>query len=185
VLGIELTLPDSPIADKAASSDHLNLLSDMVLAGIVTCGFAVSYNTAWALVGMTVMGGMFGHGIRFLALENGFTLDVATFLGGLGVGLVSGWMARSSKTPVAVIAFAGAVTMMPGLHLYRALAGAMQLARQLGKSESAAMAATLGNAVEACMVIGSLALGLILGARLVLAVAGWYDSQADLSRRPA
>src|SRR5262249_23700216 len=124
VLGVELTLPGPLLPEQGASADHLNLVSDVVLAGIVTCGFAVVYNTTRGQLGMAALGGMVGHGFRYLALEAGSSLVVATFLGGLAVGVVSAWMARSRKTPVAVIAFAGAVTMMPGLHMYRALAGA-------------------------------------------------------------
>jgi uncharacterized membrane protein YjjP (DUF1212 family) len=172
VLGIELTLPGPLPPDQGVRMDYLNLVSDMVLAGVVTCGFAVFYNTTWRHVGLAAVGGMAGHGLRFLALEAGCRLEVATFLGGLAVGVISGWMARSARTPVAVLAFAGAVTMMPGLHMYRALAGALQLARLTNEATPAALAATLGNASQACLVVSGLALGLILGARAVLALGG-------------
>jgi uncharacterized membrane protein YjjP (DUF1212 family) len=181
VLGVELTLPDPLPAEQAANADHLNLASDVVLAGIVTCGFAVFYNTAWAQLGLAALGGMTGHGLRFLALEAGWSLEAATFLGGLTVGAASAWMARTSKTPVAVIAFAGAVTMMPGLHLYRALAGAVQLARQTGQPDSVIVAATLGNALQACLVVSALAVGLLLGARAVLALTGERVARAKSS----
>jgi uncharacterized membrane protein YjjP (DUF1212 family) len=174
-LGIELVLPDSLPTDHGADADHLNLVSDVVLAGIVTCGFAVFYNTAWRQVGMAAVGGMAGHGLRFLALEAGCRLEAATFLGGFAVGAVSGWMARSGKTPVAVIAFAGAVTMMPGLQIYGALAGALQLARLTTEAGPAVMAGTLGNALLAGLVVSGLALGLIFGARSVLALGGGPD----------
>jgi uncharacterized membrane protein YjjB (DUF3815 family) len=143
----------------------------------VTCGFAVFYNTAWRQVGMAAVGGMAGHGLRFLALETGCRLEAATFLGGLAVGVVSGWMARSGKTPFAVIAFAGAVTMMPGLHIYRALGGALQLARLTSETGPEAMAGALGNASQAGLVVSGLALGLIFGARAVLALGGGIDSR--------
>jgi uncharacterized membrane protein YjjP (DUF1212 family) len=172
VLGAELTLSDSLLPDSGANADRLNLFSDVVLAGIVTCGFAVFYNTAWRQVGMAAVGGMAGHGLRFLALEAGCTLEAATFLGGLAVGVVSAWIARSGKTPVAVIAFAGAVTMMPGLPIYRALGGALQLARLTSETGPAAVAGALGNALQGGLVASALALGLILGARAVLALIG-------------
>jgi uncharacterized membrane protein YjjP (DUF1212 family) len=175
VLGVELILPGPLPTDQGAIVDHLNLVSDVVLAGIVTCGFAVFYNTAWRQVGLAAIGGMAGHGLRFLALEVGCRLEAATFLGGLAVGVVSSWIARSGKTPVAVIAFAGAVAMMPGLHIYRALGGALQLARLTNETDPAAMAMTLGNASQACVVVGGLALGLIFGARAVLALGGELD----------
>jgi uncharacterized membrane protein YjjP (DUF1212 family) len=176
VLGVELTLPDPCFTGQAAGADHLNLVSDMALAGIVTCGFAVFYNTPWRRLWMAAVGGMAGHGLRFLALEAGCSLEAATFLGGLTVGAISAGMARSSKAPVAVIAFAGAVTMIPGLSLYRALAGALQFARQPDGTDPVTVARTLGNAFQGCLVVSSLALGLILGARVVLALAGRRDS---------
>jgi uncharacterized membrane protein YjjP (DUF1212 family) len=175
ILGVELTLPDPISADQGASPDHLNLVSDVALAGIVTFGFAVFYNTAWRQLWMPVLGGMTGHGLRFLALEAGCRLEVATFLGGLVIGVISAWMARFSKTPVAVIAFAGAVTMIPGLSLYRALGGALQLARVPEITDPRTVDTTLGNALHGCMVVGVLALGLILGVRAVLMLAGKHD----------
>src|SRR5262249_39508673 len=111
IVGVELTLPDDVSFEPAAGADRLNIVSGMVLAGIVTCGFAVFYNTSWRLLWMPILGGMAGHGLRFIALEAGCTLLAATFLGSLAVGVASTWMARSSKLPIAVIGFAGAVTM--------------------------------------------------------------------------
>jgi uncharacterized membrane protein YjjP (DUF1212 family) len=176
VVGVELTLPGPFVAGQGIDADRLNLVSDVVLAGIVTCGFAAFYNTAWRQLWMAAVGGMAGHGLRFLALEGGCRLEEATFLGGLTVGAISAWMARSSKTPVAVIAFAGAVTMIPGLSLYRALAGALQLARLPEMADPRVVAGTFGNALQGGLVVSALALGLILGARVVLALAGERDA---------
>jgi uncharacterized membrane protein YjjP (DUF1212 family) len=176
VLGIELTVPAPLFANQGASADRLNLVSDMALAGIVTCGFAVFYNTSWRHLWMAAAGGVAGHGLRFLALEAGCWLEVATFLGGLTVGAVTAWMARSIKAPVAVLAFAGAVTMIPGLSLYRALGGALQLARLGDWADPGTVTATLGHAFQGCLVVSALVLGLILGARAVLALVGERDA---------
>ena len=172
LLGVELTLSAPVSVDQAPTPVHLNIVSDVVLAGIVTCGFAVFYNTPWRQLWMATLGGMAGHGLRFLALEAGCRLEAATFLGGLAVGVVAAWMARSWKMPVAVIAFAGAVTMIPGLHIYRALAGALQIARLADTTAPGTVAGTLGNALQGCIVVSGLALGLVLGARAVRALAG-------------
>lgn len=179
VLGIEVTLSGPPIAEQAASTDHLNIFSDMFLAGIVTCGFAVFYKTAWTHIGMTTVGGILGHGLRFLASEAGWSLEAATFLGGFTVGLVSAWIARSYKAPFAVIAFAGAVTMMPGVQIYRALAGSLQLARRQSETELSTIASTLGDALQSCLVVGALALGLIIAQRAVMLLAGKTNSAAS------
>jgi uncharacterized membrane protein YjjB (DUF3815 family) len=182
VIGVELTLPDPISVQQAVSPDHLNLLSDVALAGIVTCGFAVFYNTVWRQLWMTILGGMTGHGLRFLALEAGWRLEAATFLGGLAVGVISAWVARSRKLPVAVITFAGAVSMIPGLSLYRALVGVLQLARTGDSMGAGTVVAILGNAVQGSLVVSGLALGLILGTRAVLALPSEPDAQTGARR---
>jgi uncharacterized membrane protein YjjP (DUF1212 family) len=178
IVGVELTVPGPVFSEQATGADRLNLISDMTLAAIVTSGFAVFYNTPWRRLWMAAAGGMVGHGLRFLALQAGCGLEAATFLGGLAVGVIAAWMARFSKTPVAVIAFAGAVTMIPGLSLYRALAGAVQLGRLPDIPDPGAAARTIGYAWQGCLVAGALALGLILGARVVQALPGRRDSAA-------
>ncbi len=172
VLGVEVAVPAPLFPGPGGSADRLNLASDMALAGVATCGFAVFYNAPWRHIGMAAAGGMAGHGLRFLALEAGCRLEAATFLGGLAVGCIAAWLARSLKAPVALLAFAGAVTMIPGLSLYRALGGTLQLARQGDAADPDTVAATLGHAFHGCLVVTALVLGLLLGARIVLALAG-------------
>jgi uncharacterized membrane protein YjjP (DUF1212 family) len=178
VLGVELTVPSPLFSDPAGGAGRLNLASDMALAGVVTCGFAVYYNTATRHLWMAAVGGMVGHGLRYLALEAGCWPEAAAFLGGLAVGAVSAGMARLGKAPVAVIAFAGVVTMIPGLNLYGALAGALQLARLGYATDPATVARTLGHALQASLVVSGLALGLILGARAVRALTSERDAPA-------
>ncbi len=184
VVGVELTAPAPLFHEQGAAAIQLNLVSDMALAGVATCGFAVFYNTPWRHLWMAALGGMVGHGVRFLALQGGCWLESATFLGGLTVGAISAWMARSSRTPVAVIAFAGAVTMIPGLSLYRALGGALQLARQTDGASPAMATETLGDALQGCLVVSGLAIGLVLGVRTVQALAG-AQPRAERLIRPA
>jgi uncharacterized membrane protein YjjP (DUF1212 family) len=174
--GAELSLPDLAAPDRPADPGRLTFITDAALAGVVTCGFAVFYNTTWRVLGMATVGGMTGHGVRFLALEAGAGLLAATVLGGLTVGAIAALLARRFRTPVAVIAFAGAVTMIPGLSLYRALAGALWLARLPDLTDAGSVTATLSNALQAGLVIGGLTLGLAVGASAVLALVGDQDA---------
>jgi uncharacterized membrane protein YjjB (DUF3815 family) len=172
VLGMELTLSGAPVAEQGVKTGHLNVISDMLLAGAVTCGFAIFYNAAWAHIGAAVIGGMVGHGLRFLSQEAGCRLEVATFLGGLAVGVVAALIGRSYRIPFAVVAFAGAVTMIPGLQMYRALGGTLQLAQLKNTAELSTIGGILGDASQACLVVSALALGLIVAARAVQLLAG-------------
>jgi uncharacterized membrane protein YjjP (DUF1212 family) len=166
---IEITLPGPFPFAHSAPPERLTFVSDAALAGIVATGFAVFYNTAWRQLWMAMVGGMAGHGMCFfLTHELGWPIEAATFMGGLTVGALSAGMARFSKTPVAVIGFAGAVTMIPGLSLYHALGGALQLARSTDTLNPKMVTDTLGNALKGGLVVAMLALGLILGTRGVL-----------------
>src|SRR4029079_3878629 len=55
-LGIQLTLQEFPLAQNV-DADHLNVFLDMFLAGLVTIGFAVFYNTTWPHTWMATAGG--------------------------------------------------------------------------------------------------------------------------------
>ena len=62
--------------------------------------------------------------------------------------MIAAWVARSRMLPVAIMAFAGAVTMIPGATLYRALAGAIQIARLNDGGDVALAAGTLNYACQ-------------------------------------
>jgi uncharacterized membrane protein YjjP (DUF1212 family) len=175
ILGVELTVPMPIAADQTANTDRFNLVSVMALAGVSTCGFAIFYNTAWRHLAMAIVGGVAGNATRFLALEADCRLEAATFLAGLVVGIIAGWSVRFHRLPVAAIAFAGAVTMIPGLNIYRAIVGTVQIARQGGAADPQSLAETLGNAFRGCVVVGGLTLGLLLGARLMQVMIGSRD----------
>lgn len=168
-VGVEATAPELGSTQRPP---HVapNLVADLLLAGIATCGFAAFYNTPWRYVGLAAAGGMAGHGARFLCLQAGFPLETATFLGGLVVGVLAAGMARHRRAPVAVMAFAGAVTMVPGATLYRALAEALQLARAPSGADADLAARVLHDISEGAIVVSGLALGLVLGARSILAL---------------
>jgi uncharacterized membrane protein YjjB (DUF3815 family) len=174
VVGVELILGQLP-NDSAAANVSLSLVSDMILAGVASCGFAITYNTPWPHVALAAAVGMVGHGVRFLALDSNWRLDAATFLGGYSVGFIAACLARFLRTPVAVIAFAGAVTMMPGMQLYRALGGALQLAEKDPSSNSQALAEIVGNGLQGSLVAGALAIGVVAGVRTVrLVKSSWH-----------
>lgn len=181
VLGVDAILWTPQAPDTGATADHLTLLLDMLIAGFVTCGFAVYYNVALKHIGPAILGGMVGHGLRSLALDFGASLEAASFLGALAVGAVSAFVSRSFQVPVAVIAFAGAVTMMPGIQMFRALRGFLQLAHDGSNLQSAA--ATLGDASQAFLVVGALALGLVVAIRATLLLFDRLDVSAKGSVR--
>ncbi len=174
-IGIEAMGAVLPEMKQSFRNDQLKLLSDMVLAGVVTGGFAIFYNASWKQTGLAMIGGAIGHGLRFLLLSGGVGLEAATFAGSLAVGLVAAWIARQSKCPAATMAFAGAVTMMPGLQLYSALRGGGQLVRLNAAADLPTVAGTLAFGVLSAVVVAAIGLGLVAAIRIVQLLAGDRD----------
>ena len=165
VAGMELFEGNSAAASSNPQLDHLNVLWDMVLAGAVTCGFAVFYNVGMSDIRLAIIGGALGHGFRYVGLGLDWSLATATLLGAFVTGSVSAWISRTYKLPFAGIAFAGAVTMMPGIQMYRAIRGFLQLTREPSEFQIAADA--LGDLSQAVLVVCALSLGLVVAKRTV------------------
>ena len=72
--GVELTALDLMKSAPNVAPVKLTLATDMLLAGVVTCGFAAYYNASWRQIGLAAVGGMVGHGLRFLAPGAGWGL---------------------------------------------------------------------------------------------------------------
>jgi uncharacterized membrane protein YjjB (DUF3815 family) len=171
VVGVEAVLGEIPDA-RSDGARTLTVFADMLLAGVVTCGFAAAYNTEWSRVAPAMAGGMLGHGLRYLALLWGCPLSAATFVGGVTVGIVAAYIARTTRSPFAVVAFAGAVTMMPGVQIYRALGGALKLARLNEAVDAPPLGEVVGNGLQACVMAGALAVSVVVGARTFALLAG-------------
>jgi uncharacterized membrane protein YjjB (DUF3815 family) len=168
VLGIMLMLSSVPNIERGVRIDQVQILPDVFLSAIATCGFAVLFNVSRRHVGLAALGGFAGHAVRLLALHLGLGPIGSTFLGGLVIGLAAKWMARAVQTPIAVIAFAGAVTMIPGLHIYRALGLGMRVARLPDVADTAIVTSAVTNGLHATLVVGALGLGLVIGVRAAL-----------------
>lgn len=180
VVGATLTLAGVDLPQQARErATELSLPVDMVLAGVATYGFAMYFNASWLQVCMAVVSGMIGHGGRFIALASGYSLEAATLFGGIAVGCVAAWMTRSGKTSVSVVAFAGAVSMVPGLHLYHAIQGAWRLAHMSDHvNATETVARTVGLGWQGCGAMCALALGLVLGVRGAQALTGGGGGEA-------
>jgi uncharacterized membrane protein YjjB (DUF3815 family) len=68
--------------------------------------------------------------------------------------------------PFSALAFAGAVPMMPGVFIYQSIAGAIRLSAAGTAADPALTAATLALTVKSAFVVGAMAMGLLVGARI-------------------
>ena len=165
VLGGWLTLGPATLSTSPSEAMRLTLPLDVALAGVAACGFGAFYNAPWRVLWVSILCGMVGHGLRYLCLEH-LSMEISTLFACLAIGLIANVAADRMHLPFSAVAFAGAVPMMPGVFIYQSIAGAMRLSAAGTAADPALAAATLALSSKSVFVVGAMAIGLLVGARL-------------------
>ena len=165
VLGAWLTLGPTTVSTSPSPAMRLTLPLDVALAGVAACGFGAFYNAPWRVLWVSILCGVVGHGIRYRCLEH-LSVGVSTLFACLAIGVIANAAADRLRLPFSAVAFAGAVPMMPGVFIYQSIAGAMRLSTAGAAADPALVAATLALSFQSIFVVGAIAIGLMVGARL-------------------
>ncbi len=165
VLGGFLTLGPATLSTSPSESIQLTLPLDATLAGVAACGFGAFYNAPWRVLWVSILCGVVGHGLRYLCLDH-MSVEISTLFACLAIGLIANGAADRLHLPFSAVAFAGAVPMMPGVFIYQSIAGAMRLSAAGSAADPALAAATLALSFKSVFVVGAIALGLLIGARV-------------------
>ena len=165
VLGGFLTLGPATLSTSPSEAIQLTLALDAALAGVAACGFGAFYNAPWRVLWVSILCGVVGHGLRYLCLDH-MSVEISTLFACLAIGLIANAAADRLHLPFSAVAFAGAVPMMPGVFIYQSIAGAMRLSAAGTAADPALAAATLALSFKSVFVVGAIALGLLIGARV-------------------
>lgn len=103
------------------------VLTDVFLSFFVAVGFALLFETPRRAVLLAGLLGGWGHGIRFLLLQNGADLVSSTMAGTAFVGLAGIYFAHRIHTPPVVFTLPACITMIPGLYAYRTILGCIKI----------------------------------------------------------
>jgi uncharacterized membrane protein YjjP (DUF1212 family) len=164
-LGAWVTLGPSTVSTTPSEATPLTLPLDAVLAGIAACGFGAFYNAPWRVLWVSILCGVVGHGLRYVCLDY-MSVDIATLFACLAIGLIANVAADRLHLPFSALAFAGAVPMMPGVFIYQSIAGAIRLSAGSTVADPILASTTLALSFKSFFVIGAIALGLLIGARI-------------------
>jgi uncharacterized membrane protein YjjP (DUF1212 family) len=165
-LGGWITVGTTTVSATPAEGVVVTFALDLVLAGMASCGFGASYNAPWRMIWISILCGMVGHGIRFLCLRHGISIEIATLFACLAIGWMAGVAVERLHVPFAAVAFAGAVPMMPGTSMYQGLAGTVLISKAGVAAGPVLLASTFSNLFNAGFVVGAMALGLLVGGRM-------------------
>ena len=174
-------LPAWQIAISDASPFHplpLTLLIDIGLAGLAASGIGIFYNSPWRVLWISILCGIVGHGLRFVCMQNGLGIITATLFACFTIGIIAHSAVLRFRLPFAAVAFAGAVTMMPGLFMFESIAGAIRLAVAGNSADPTVVVTTLARCFKATLIVAAMAIGLAAGARLLALCLPTRSSQS-------
>lgn len=141
----------------ASPGPHDALPADVVGAAVAAASFPVFYAMPYKFIVWPVTAGATAHALHWWVL-NGVhgSLGTAALVSCAYVGVVLGAVAYFHRFPFAAVGFAAVVALIPGIYVFRALAGLVQLPSHASStviSEIAADGATAA-VVVACMAVG-------------------------------
>jgi uncharacterized membrane protein YjjP (DUF1212 family) len=155
VLGLRLggqTLPLSSADVRVA------LYADVLAAGVAAASYPVYFSMPYRMIGWPVAAGMVAHAAHWWLITVWHTsLAVAALVSCLVVGTALAPIAYLLRIPFAAIGFAAVVALVPGMYVFRTLAGLVQLT---GSPSPSLLTDAASSGVVAALVVAGMAVGL-------------------------
>lgn len=156
-----------------APSSGVPFVVDVLAAGVAAASYPVYFSMPWRMIGWPVAAGMLAHAAHWCALELGANLAAAASLASLLVGVLLVPISHRKRIPFAGIGFAAVVALVPGVFVFRTLAGFVEFAAHPSAQLLASSAADL---IGATIIVAGMALGLALPMHLY---AGWLSRRGN------
>jgi uncharacterized membrane protein YjjP (DUF1212 family) len=169
LLGLTLlgvSLPVDPIGRAVP------LWQDVIAAGIAVFAYSVFFSTPLSMLPWPVAIGMLAHALRWAALSVlGMGVATGALVACFVVGAILTPVSHRSHMPFAAIGFASVVSLMPGVYLFRAASGLVQIAGGLPMSLGL-LSETVASGMTALIIILAMSLGLIVPRMLIESIYG-------------
>jgi len=134
------------------------LLQNMVLASIPAVGFGLVFNVPRSALVYCAVGGAIGRGGRYLLVEAGLPVELATFVVAAVVSFLGVYIAQKMRAHPKVFTVAAMIPMIPGVPFFTALLAVVEIQRHGMTPELLSTAVTAG--LRATFIVAALAVGL-------------------------
>ena len=142
-----------------APSSGAPFVVDVLAAGVAAASYPVYFSMPWRMIGWPVAAGMLAHAAHWLAIEAGASLAIAAFLACLLVGTLLVPISHRMRIPFAGIGFAAVVALVPGVFVFRTLAGFVEFA---GHPSAQLLSSSAADLIVGTIIVAGMALGLAL-----------------------
>jgi uncharacterized membrane protein YjjP (DUF1212 family) len=142
---------------------HISILVDVPTAGILAVAFGVFFSAPLRILYWPFLAGGAAHALRWVVVEQWHRDPwLGAGLACLFVGLVLIPICERWQLPFAALGFASVVSLVPGVLVFRALAGVVELPSTTGATSQRLLVATADNASSAALIVFAMALGFVI-----------------------
>jgi uncharacterized membrane protein YjjP (DUF1212 family) len=136
---------------------------DVLAAGVAVAAYGTFFAMRWRDLAVPIVIGMVAHACRWaLMSRSGASVETATFVACVVVGMIATPVAHRLRLPFAGLAFASVVSMVPGVFVFR-MASGLASAVSLGSASAPPLLdSAIADGCTALLLIASMAFGLII-----------------------
>lgn len=142
-----------------APSSSAPFIVDVLAAVVAAASYPVYFSMPWRMIGWPVAAGMLAHAAHWYALDAGASLAIAAFVSCLLVGTLLVPISHHMRIPFAGIGFAAVVALVPGVYVFRTVAGFIDFA---GHPSAQLLSSAAADLIGATVIVTGMALGLAL-----------------------
>lgn len=176
VLGLHLGGQTLPLSSDDVS---VALYADVLAAGVAAASYPVYFSMPYPMIGWSVAAGMLAHAVHWWSMTAWHaSLAVAALVSCLVVGALLAPVSYLLRIPFAAIGFAAVVALVPGMYVFRTLAGLSQLT---SNPSPALLTAAASNGAIAALVVAGMAIGLVVPNHIRNAILSARERRGNVS----
>jgi uncharacterized membrane protein YjjB (DUF3815 family) len=139
------------------------LVVDVIAAGCAVASFGTFFSMPWRLLAFPIAAGMLAHAIRWVLISvAGGSAPAGALVACLLVSVIVTPVVDRLRMPFAAVAFSAVVSLMPGIFLFNAAIGLVEMVAIGPSAPAALLIGIVTNGATAFLIILAMAFGLIL-----------------------
>lgn len=144
-------------------SPRIPLAYDMLAAGVAVAAYAAFFNMPWSMLPVPIAVGILVHASRWMAMAwTGASVVTGAFLACLLVSAIITPTANYLRLPFAGLAFACVVSLIPGVYIFRMVAGAIDLVVLGSQPTAGLLDQVVADGISAFFILLAMVVGLVL-----------------------